>query len=114
MTGSPYVTIASRRGTLYDVHFCGELIVRGSRNPECDLARALLAKGITGTVTIHDSNTGKPRTFVNIEKAARLTVEEGPNGPRFVKRRQTRVDRSPPGESALALGGLPTEQGRAA
>jgi hypothetical protein len=41
-----------------------------------------------------DGATGKPRTIINIEKAARLTVEEGPNGPRFVKyRHQTVVER---------------------
>jgi hypothetical protein len=85
MTGSPDITITIRWAR-YDVRFGGELIVHGSRDPECDLARVLLAKGMTGTVTILDGNTGKPRSFVNIEKAARLTMrEDRSSGPRFVK-----------------------------
>ena len=56
----------------YDVHFDGETVVKGSRDPETDLARALLAKGITGTVMVMDANTGQHRTTVNIEAAAKL------------------------------------------
>jgi hypothetical protein len=59
----------------YDVVFDGEMIVTDSRDPEHDLARALLARGIKGAVILHDGNTGKPRTIVNIERAARLAVE---------------------------------------
>ena len=44
--------------------------VTDSRDPEHDLARALLARGIKGNVTLHDGPTRKPRTVVNIEKAA--------------------------------------------
>ena len=54
----------------YDVVFDGEIIVTDSRDPEHDLARALLARGIKGNVTLHDGPTRKPRTVVNIEKAA--------------------------------------------
>ena len=50
----------------YDVVFDGEIIVADSRDPE----RALLARGIKGNVTLHDGLTHKPRTAVNIEKAA--------------------------------------------
>jgi hypothetical protein len=32
-----------------------------------------------------DGKTGKPRTIIDIEKAAKLSVKEGPNGPRFHK-----------------------------
>src|SRR5262245_54839235 len=63
---------------LYNVVFDGELIVEASRDPECDLARALKARGYTGKVTMVDGATGKPRTIINIEKASRLTVKEGP------------------------------------
>jgi hypothetical protein len=52
------------------------LLVAGSRDPELDAARALLALGIDGTLTMLDGKTGKPRSIVNIEKAATLTVEE--------------------------------------
>src|SRR4029077_13371105 len=54
----------------YDVVFSGVIIVTDSRDPEHDLARALLARGIKGNVTLHDGATRKPRTVVNIEKAA--------------------------------------------
>ena len=50
--------------------FDGEIIVSDSRDPEHDLARALLARGIKGKVTLHDGCARKPRTVVNIEKAA--------------------------------------------
>jgi hypothetical protein len=60
----------------------------------------LLSKGFTGTITVLDERTGKPLTFVNIEKAAPLTVEEGPSGPRFVKRRESRVESSHTAEAA--------------
>ena len=71
---------------LYDIEFSGELVVRDSKDPECELARALLARGITGTIRLHDANTGKPRIAINIEKCAKLTVRETrSHGPRFVK-----------------------------
>jgi hypothetical protein len=66
----PRVNPTSRHWYAYDVVFDGARILIGSHDPEHDLARALLAKGIKGKVTIHDGNTGKPRTIVNIEKAA--------------------------------------------
>ncbi|MGI8723777.1 MAG: hypothetical protein ACR2J1_00045 [Methyloceanibacter sp.] len=79
---------------LYSVSFRGEFVVKGSRNPECDLALALFSRGITGSVQIIDANTGAHRsTIPSVEKAAGFTVEEGDTGPRFVKRRQRCVDR---------------------
>ena len=63
---------------LYNVVFDGELIVEHSRDPECDLARALKARGYTGMVDMLDGATGRLRSIINIEKAARLTVKEGP------------------------------------
>ena len=79
----------------YNVVFDGELIVEGSRDPESDLARALKARGITGTVTVLDGHTGKPRTVINIEKAAKITTVEAGNGPRFVKYRKETVLEAP-------------------
>ena len=70
----------------YDIVVDGRLVVCDSHDPECDLARALLAEGITGAVALHDAVTGKPRVVINIEKAAKLTVEESrTRGPRFGK-----------------------------
>jgi hypothetical protein len=62
----------------YNVVVAGKLLVKRSRDPECDAARALLAKGLKGKVTIFDGNTGRPRTIINIEKAAKVCVKEGP------------------------------------
>ena len=65
-----------RAGYLYSVIYGGKLLVERSRDPECDAARALLAKGITGKLTLLDGKTGRPRTIIDIEKAAKLTVRE--------------------------------------
>jgi hypothetical protein len=69
----------------YNVIFDGDLIVEASRDPECDLARALKLRGYTGKVTMLDGWTRKPRTIINIEKASKLMAVEGPHGPRFIK-----------------------------
>jgi hypothetical protein len=70
---------------LYDVVHEGETIVSGSHDPECAAARVLQAKGITGKFTMLDSKTGEPRTIINIEKAAKLTVRDDRLGMGFVK-----------------------------
>src|SRR5262245_43153566 len=67
----------------YNVEFAGEIIVERSRDPETDLARALLARGHTGTVTMLDGATGKRRTVINIEKAAKVRTVETGSAPRF-------------------------------
>jgi hypothetical protein len=41
-------------GYRYSVIFRGKLLVERSRDPECDAARALVAKGITGKLTMLD------------------------------------------------------------
>jgi hypothetical protein len=45
----------------YSVTFDGETVVKGSRDPETDLARALLAGCIIGMVMVMDANTKKHR-----------------------------------------------------
>lgn len=85
-TGVPYTG-------RYQVEFDGDLIVEDSRDPETDLARALLSRGMTGMVKVLDANTKKHRTTINIEKAAKLRTVEGPHGPRFVAYQETRLDR---------------------
>jgi hypothetical protein len=75
-----------KAGYLYNVTLDGELVLERSRDPECDLARVLLGRGITGIVTVHDGNTGRPRTQVNVEKLATRTVrEDRAKGPMLVK-----------------------------
>ena len=71
-------------GYVFSVVYNGKLLVERSRDPECDAARVLVAKGITGKLTMLDGKTGIPRTIINIEKAAKLRVaEESKNGLRF-------------------------------
>ena len=44
-------------GYVYSVIYDGKLLVERSRDPECDAARALLAKGITGKLALLDGKT---------------------------------------------------------
>jgi hypothetical protein len=63
-------------GYRYDVILGDEVIVRRSRDPEHDTARALLARGVGGRFRTIDFATGRPRMVVDVEKAARLTIIE--------------------------------------
>ncbi|MGZ8399929.1 MAG: hypothetical protein ACXWVI_01315 [Methyloceanibacter sp.] len=89
-------------GYRWSVIFRGKLFVERSRDPECDAARALLAKGFNGKFMLLDGKTGKPRMIIDIERAARLTAEEGPRGPRLVKCRKSVVDRPYAAEAKTA------------
>jgi hypothetical protein len=60
----------------YSVLFDGKLLVDDSRDPECDAARAPTARGYTGALHMLDGQTGKPRTIMDIDRAAKLTVRE--------------------------------------
>ena len=68
--------IGGRTGYVYSVIYEGQLLVDRSRNP----ARALIAKGITGELTRLDGKTGRPRTIINIERAAELRTAEPNRG----------------------------------
>jgi hypothetical protein len=84
------IWVGGKAGYLYSVIHDGKLLVDRSRDPECDAARGLVAKGITGTLTLLDGKTGVPRTVIDIEKAAKLMVsEESRGGLRFRKYPQT-------------------------
>jgi hypothetical protein len=67
---------STRAWYAYDVEWNGQLIVTDSRDPDHDLARALLARGIKGKITLHDGLTGKPRTIINIECQAHCERRE--------------------------------------
>jgi hypothetical protein len=89
-----------KAGYSYNITLDDELILQHSHDPEHDVARELLARGITGMVELVDGFTGKPRTKINIERAARLTViEENRGGLRIRKYREH------PGISAPAAEG---------
>jgi len=84
----------------YDVLFDGEIIACNSRDPEHDLARALLARGIKGLVEVRDGRTGKPRSLVNIEEAAKRCI--GSNLERYKWKPSEIADSSPvAGETAV-------------
>ena len=88
---------------LYSVIFRGKLLVERSCDPECDVARAVLAQSITGKLHLSDAGGFSvekklepwgvryiytprppiPRTIIDIEKAARLRTVETANAPRF-------------------------------
>lgn len=96
------------RGYRYNVNLNGECIVGRSHDPETDLARALLARGLKGTVTVLDGKTGKPRTRVNIVKAAKVYVaEEDRDGLRYRKHVEHPDSRAPAGESLTAGSRIP-------
>ena len=97
----------------YDVVFDGELLVTDSRDPEHDLARVLVTRGLTGKVTIYDGNTGMPRTIVDIEKAAPWCV--GSNLDRYPWKPPAHGNSSSPaGEEALVVTTLPPSAEEAA
>ena len=78
--------VGGRDGYRYSVIFEGKLIVDRSRDAECDAARALVAMGHTGKLTMLDGKTGRPRTIINIEKAAKLRTVEPNRGPLHFQR----------------------------
>jgi hypothetical protein len=63
-------------GYRYDVILGDEVIVRRSRDPEHDTARALLARGVGGHFRTIDFATGRPRMVVDVAKAARVSIVE--------------------------------------
>jgi hypothetical protein len=78
------------RGQRYRVTHNGVQLVDSSRNPEFDACRALLGKGITGRLEVWHKGWPQgdefPAMRLDIEKGARLTVEEGDRiGPRFAR-----------------------------
>jgi hypothetical protein len=66
-----------KAGYLYSVTIDGEVVLDRVRDPECDLARVLVSRCITGKVLVHDGETGMPRTIIDVEKLARLSARDG-------------------------------------
>jgi hypothetical protein len=64
-------------GARYRVTYLGETLVEGARTPLFDACRALLAKGITGTLAMYSSGSSVHHAKVDIEEGAQLTVAEG-------------------------------------
>ena len=94
----PKVKPSSKHWYAYDVTLNGETIVADSRDPEHDLARALLARGIKGVAKVLDGVSGKHRSSVNIEIAAKYGV--GRNLDRYVWKPPEIGNSSPPAGEA--------------
>ena len=84
----------------YNVTFGGLPVMTRSADPETDLARALLERGLSGTVTLRDGKTGTPRTFIDIERAAAHRTVETSSAPRL--RRLTCAERAQAAERSVA------------
>jgi hypothetical protein len=104
----------SKHWYAYDVVFEGETIITDSRDPDHDLARALLARGITGKVTLHDGNTSKPRTIINIERAAKRSADDKAMRFRAWKPFEARAVRGYSPEEAEVVPTLPPDDMEAA
>jgi hypothetical protein len=75
-------------GARYRVTCLGETLIESARDPEFEACRALLAKGIKGTLVTYSPGSSVPRMKVDIEKGAMLTViESAREGPRFARYR---------------------------
>ena len=85
----------------YNVVLAGQIIVERSRDPETDLARALLERGHTGKVTLLDGETGKPRVIIDIESAAKVRTVETGTYPRF-RRIETCAESPPAAETPMS------------
>jgi hypothetical protein len=71
-------------------------LIESTKNPEFDSARALLAQGIVGQLEVWRRGAGFPAMRLDIEKGAKLTVEEGDReGLRFVRWRPISLDNVP-------------------
>ena len=63
-------------GYRYDVLLDGNVIVRRSRDPEHEAARALHDRGLRGQFRTIDFHTGEPRMILDIARAAKLSIVE--------------------------------------
>ena len=83
----------------YQVQHGGRVIVRSTSEPLLAAARALLAEGVAPDTRIAMRHAGSDHGALTstVGTAARLTVKERPNGPRFVRwtARETGPDRPP-------------------
>jgi hypothetical protein len=71
-------------GARYRVTYLGETLIESARDPEFEACRALLAKGISGTLVTYSPGSSVPRMKVDIEKGAKLaTIDSASDGPRI-------------------------------
>jgi hypothetical protein len=71
-------------GARYRVTYLGETLIASARDPEFEACRALLAKGIIGTLVTYGPGGTAARMRIDIEDGAKLTTIENANeGPRI-------------------------------
>jgi hypothetical protein len=71
-------------GARYRVTYLGETLVESVRDPEFAACRALLAKGVRGTLVTFTPGSSVHRMKVDIEKGAKsMTIDNANDGPRF-------------------------------
>jgi hypothetical protein len=74
----PSAALIVRSVGRYAVSFHDEIVVENSRDPELDLARELVRRGLTGCVKIVDVSNKHRSSIPDIERASRLRTREGP------------------------------------
>ena len=63
--------------------YLGEVLIESARDPEFEACRALLARGVRGTLAIFSRGSAVPRARVDIEEGAKLTtIDNATKGPR--------------------------------
>jgi hypothetical protein len=78
----------TRGGARYRVTYKGETLIEAAHDPEHEACRALLARGIKGTMVTYFPFEMTPRMKVDIEKGAKLTtIENARQGPRTIRHR---------------------------
>jgi hypothetical protein len=92
----------------FEARLDGDCIVASSRTPFCDAARKLIDLGYDRAAILVMKHAGTEIVALRapLLKAAKLNVEEGPYGPRFVAFRtgpKTRVAAPPVAPSAAAV-----------
>jgi hypothetical protein len=119
------VTIAEHRpisgmGSIkFDTWLDGEPLVIEAAVPMYDSCRELLRRGLTGRVVFVDAKTGTQRMSMDVEHGAKLTIDEGPDGPRVRRYRPTRAvgvstsSRLPPAEGNPSPDTVPGSGGEA-
>jgi hypothetical protein len=71
-------------GARYRVTYLGETLIESTRDPTFEACRALLSRGIVGTLVTYSPGSSAPRLRVDIEEGATLmTIDNANDGPRF-------------------------------
>ena len=66
------------------MRYMGETLIESARDPAFEACRALLARGIVGTLVTYSPGSSVPRLKVDIEKGSKLmTIDNANDGPRF-------------------------------